>query len=818
MNVMVPTFVYGIETLDPDNGRLFGGKATGLARMAKAGIPVPPAFAISTDAFRAFQAGGRRLPEGLRIQLDISMSHLGDVVGRSFAGDGTQDPLLVSVRSGAQISMPGMMDTVLNLGLDARSARAMIERGHNRLFIIDTWMRFWKMYVEIVLGLDAEDFQHALAPARAATEAEGGDLDALEQAIVAYIEEEGEEAPVNPREQLDRAIAAVFSSWNSPRARAYRDHQGIPHDLGTAVTVQAMVFGNADMNSGSGVAFSRDPNTGEPVLYGEYLPGRQGEDIVAGTATPIDLSRDDAGHGDLRVALAAHSRVLEQLYRDSVDIEFTVESGRLYLLQVRPAKRTAAAAVRIAVDLVAEGMLTPEEALERVSAEQVRRLLRPVFAPEQVAAAPIIACGIGSSPGQASGIAILDSDRAAEHAATGEPIILVRPTTSPLDIRGMIAASGILTAKGGSLSHAAVVSRALDRPCVVGCEVMDINPDARTFTVEGKVWREGDAISIDGTTGQIFEGRIDLVAPEGQLSALGAFLEIADSLSNASVWTTSISAQSSEAPGIAVVNMADVAITEGVISRFANGISQLESEPEAAARALGEAAGHVGAVVRAHAHGRPVHVRLPQPSSRRARFVVPDWLELDQRLFLPLGNPAYHRAILAGLAEGGERLTVLLGGITDAAEWRRYLEDVSSFKNLEAGVVIQNAAGLEAVPDMLAQPGGQIWIDLAEVIDSAHGLVSEAYASAPVLDEYVEQTRMASHPRKVLRPFLAALFEKAAAAHDRRVGILCSGGCDGDLLQTLSSFGYNRFSVPPEQRDLVRALLGQASVKKTRRT
>ncbi|MCG5237357.1 pyruvate, phosphate dikinase [Xanthobacter oligotrophicus] len=814
MDMMAPPFVYDIRVLDPQDGYLFGGKATGLSRMASAGIPVPPAFAISTDAFRAFQAGGRQLPADLRDEVDVAMARLGEQVGRVFSGGDTADPLLVSVRSGAQVSMPGMMDTVLNLGLDASSASAMIARGHDRRFVIDSWMRFWKMYVEIVLGLDSEDFLHALSAARAGAEAEGGNLNALEEAVVAYIEDEGEDAPTKPRDQLDRAIAAVFSSWNSPRAKAYREHQGISHDLGTAVTVQAMVFGNADDRSGSGVAFSRDPNTGAPVLYGEYLPGRQGEDIVAGTATPIDLSSQSGRHGDLCAALEEHSRVLEVLYRDAVDIEFTVESGRLYLLQVRPAKRTAAAAVRIAADLAAEGVLTSEEALERVSAEQIKRLLRPVFDPRQVADAQTIATGVGSSPGQASGIAILDSDRAAECATAGDPVILVRPTTSPLDIRGMIAAAGILTAKGGALSHAAVVSRALDRPCVVGCEVLDIDLDARTFSVGGRVWQEGDAIAIDGASGRVFDGRIDLVEPEGQFCGLTQLLETADRLSGASVWTTARPVSGATPAGVAVVNMADVAIAEGIVERFADGMANLAREPEAAAAVLGEAAAGVGAAVLDAVMGLPVHVRLPQPGSRRARFVVPDWLELDQRLFLPLGNTAYQNAIFAGLArsaEGRGPITVLLGGVTDVAEWTRYRRDIAAFPQLEAGVVIQNVAGLEAVPAMLAQAGGRIWIDLDEVIDSAHGFLPKAYASAAVLDEYVAQGKLGSHPRKELKPFLAALFQQAAAQGDERVGVLCPADCDGTLLEWLHAHGFRLFSVPSEQRDLTRALLGKAA-------
>lgn len=817
LGTLIPAYVHGIEDLDPRDGRLFGGKATGLARMARAGIPVPPAFAISTDAFRAFQAGGRRLPEGLAEQVDAAVARLEAETGRAFGGDGAAgDPLLVSVRSGAQVSMPGMMDTVLNLGLDARSAGAMIARGRPRGFVVDSWMRFWKMYSEIVLGLDGEEFAEALAEARAAAEAEGADLGALEAAVVAFVEDQGEEAPTSPRAQLDRAIAAVFSSWNSPRARAYREHQSIPHDLGTAVTVQAMVFGNAEGESGSGVAFSRNPNTGDPVLYGEYLAGRQGEDIVSGAQTPVDLSVEDEAHGRLREDLSAHSRALEAMYGDAVDIEFTLESGRLYLLQVRPAKRTAAAAVRIAVDLLGEGALPPAQALRLVSAEQVRRLLRPVFDADQLAAAPRVARGIGASPGQASGVAVLDSDRAAERAAAGETVILVRPTTSPLDIRGMIAAAGVLTAKGGALSHAAVVSRALDRACVVGCGELDIDTEARTFRVGDRLWREGDSIAVDGATGEVLDGAIALVAPSTGSAEIGRLLRTADACSGAEVWTTSAPAGRDEAlPGIAVVNMADVAISEGVIGRFVEGITNMAADPEAAAVTLAEAARRVGEVAVAAGAGHPVHLRLPQPGSARAHFLIPDWLELDPRLFLPLGNPNYQRALFAGLAEGvsaaAAPTTVLVGGMTDVAEWRRYRAELAAFPALESGAVIQNAAGLEALPEMLAEPGGRFWIDLDEVIYSSHGFLPKAYLSSATLDDYVAAGAFSAHPRKVLKTFLRGLIE--AVAGDPRVGVLCPADLDADLLRWLHGAGFRAFATAPNQRPAFRLLLGQAAAE-----
>src|SRR5258708_25043686 len=367
--------------------------------------------------------------------------------------------------------MPGMMDTVLNLGWQSRSALALSQMAGSAHFALDTWLRFWKMFVEIVLMGGSEHLLDGVAEERSAAESDPslGSFDVLEAAIVSALKAQGIDASTEPYEQLEQAIMAVFESWGSRRAKSYREHQSISHDLGTAVTIQAMVFGNLDAQSGSGVAFTRNPNTGVHQLYGEYLVGRQGEDLVSGATSPVDLADPKSMSVPLREQLVSHGQILERIYRDAVDIEFTVEKSKLYLLQVRPAKRTAPASVKMAMDMVVEGFLPAKEALKLVSAEQVKRLLRPAFDPDALAAAEELASGVGSSPGHAFGVAVLDSDRAADLAATGERVLLLRPTTSPQDIRGMLSGQGIVTAKGGALSHAAVVSRALDKPCVVGC-------------------------------------------------------------------------------------------------------------------------------------------------------------------------------------------------------------------------------------------------------------------------------------------------------------------------------------------------------------
>ncbi|PNG24570.1 pyruvate, phosphate dikinase [Methylocella silvestris] len=817
-------FVWDIRELDPSDGRRFGGKATGLARMVAAGIPAPPAFAIGTDAFHAFHANGRRLPGALRRQVDEAMAALGAQAGRRFgvAGDG-ELPLLVSVRSGAQVSMPGMMDTVLNLGLDAKLAAKMIAGAGAREFVIDSWLRFWKMYAEIVLGLDGEVLAEEIAPQRAAAIAGRIDLEALEAAIVAYVAAQGEDASTDPRAQLDQTISAVFASWDSPRAKAYRLHHGIAEELGTAVTVQAMVFGNADDNSGSGVAFSRNPNDGDPALYGEYLAGRQGEDIVSGAKTPIDLSRCEGAYADLRAKLDEHARTLERLYGDAVDIEFTVESGRLYLLQVRPAKRTAEAAVRIAADLVEEGLVDPAAGLKRVSAEQVKRLLRPVFDPAKLAGARSIAKGIGSSPGQASGVAIFDSDRAAERVAAGEAVILVRPTTSPLDIRGMIAAGGILTARGGALSHAAVVSRALDKPCIVGCETIEINPNEKVFVAGGKRYCEGDWIAIDGASGLVYEGAIDLIAPVQGARRLSRLLEKADALSRATIFTvTHNGGEAAQIEGAgaarAMIGMTDFALATGSIAALIDCVSRIGRANAATTESgLAEIARTLATRILECAEAQINHIRLPRLASERARSLIPDWSDLDPRLFLPLGSPAFYRPLLHGLSQASldrdAPVTVFLGGVTDVGEWRRFHDEAEAFPNLAAGVTVQNVACLDAAPAMLAE-GATLWLDMDEILLSAHGLTPEHYLVATALDDYVQQGLMSAHPRGSLKPFLASLLNKLANASGaaERVGVDCGAGCDLGLLRALYGEGFRTFGVSPGNREVVCLVLGQEAV------
>ena len=486
----------------PDRA-VIGGKAWSIARMAALGLEVPPAFVISTRACLAYLENGD-FPAGLVDEVEQGIAWLEERAGRSFgAGD---KRLLLSVRSGAAVSMPGMMDTVLNLGIDDAGEASLAAETGLADFARDTHRRFLELYSAIVLKAPVElEREGDPAQWRAAVTAAGG------------------EVPGDVRSQLLGAIRAVFESWNTRRAKRYREHNGIPHDMGTAVTVQAMVFGNLDAQSGTGVLFSRNPLAGEPVPYGEYLPRAQGEDVVSGkfTPLPLDAMRDHArqAHGELLAA----SDLLERENGDVQDIEFTVQSGKLSLLQSRSAKRAPAAAVRIAVDMVNEGRIDPDTALSRVSAEQVATLLLPRLARDAADGAQVLAAGEGACPGVASGILVADADEAERRAAAGEAVILVRATTSPDDVHGMIAARGVVTEQGGSTSHAAVVSRALGRPCVVGVGV-------------GAVARAGEIVTVDGATGKVYAGALPTERPrEADDAQLARLIEWARARSTVSV-------------------------------------------------------------------------------------------------------------------------------------------------------------------------------------------------------------------------------------------------------------------------------------------
>jgi pyruvate, orthophosphate dikinase len=540
-------YAWGDGTAEGDTTMrdLLGGKGAGLAEMTKAGLPTPPGFTITTEACNDYFEAGYELPAGL---WEDVLEAVKEVEQRSDKGFGDPaNPLLVSVRSGAKFSMPGMMDTVLNLGLNEETLAGLIELTGNGRFGWDAYRRFVAMFGRIVLGVDGRRFDEPLQAAKTArgvkadSDLPAEDLQALVETFTSIVREDtGRDFPTDPYEQLDLAIKAVFASWFGERASEYRKYNKIPHDLGTAVNVVTMVYGNMGDDSGTGVAFTRNTFDGTKELYGEYLTNAQGEDVVAGIRTPKDISHLKE---DLPQAYDEFLRIGEQLerhYRDVQDLEFTIERGRLWMLQTRSAKRTAAAAVRIAVEMVEEGLISKEEAIHRIEPSQVDQLLRPQFEDAARKAAPIIASGLNASPGAAVGRAVFHYRDAVEWAGRGERVVLVREETSPDDFPGMAVAQGILTAKGGATSHAAIVARQIGKPCVAGSEELHVDGDARhaRSSVTGLEIHEGDWISLDGSTGEVLQGELPTVeARYEDQTHLKTILAWADEIRRMGVWT-----------------------------------------------------------------------------------------------------------------------------------------------------------------------------------------------------------------------------------------------------------------------------------------
>lgn len=511
---VMATYVQDFAEGDKDQKDLLGGKGANLAEMTRLGLPVPPGFTITTEACREFMRTGDVPPE-LRVEVTMAVRRLEDELGRSL-GD-FHEPLLVSVRSGAKFSMPGMMETVLNIGLNDASVQGLAQLSEDERFAWDSYRRLIQMFGKTVLDIDGDLFADALDKAKATKGVEADvDLDAEDlralvddfKAIV--LAESGKTFPQHPREQLDMAIVAVLGSWNTERARLYRRKERIPDDLGTAVNICTMVFGNLGPTSGTGVAFTRDPSTGAAGDYGDYLVNAQGEDVVAGIRNTLSLAEMEAidpnSHAELRQAM----RRLETHYRDLCDVEFTVERGKLWMLQTRVGKRTAPAAFRIATALVDEHLITMDEALTRVTGEQLSQLMFPQFDTKSTDRV-LLTKAMAASPGAAVGKAVFDPIAAQEWAARGEDVILVRRETNPDDLGGMIAAVGILTARGGKTSHAAVVARGMGRTCVVGAENLVVDPVTRQFTVGEHTIREGEVIAIDGSTGEVFLGAVTVM-------------------------------------------------------------------------------------------------------------------------------------------------------------------------------------------------------------------------------------------------------------------------------------------------------------------
>ncbi len=511
---------------------LLGGKGANLAEMTNLGIPVPTGFTVTTEACIKYYKDGKKLTDEVVHQITDAMEEVEKKTNKKFGSE--ENPLLVSVRSGARVSMPGMMDTILNLGLNDKTVESLSRLTNNERFAYDSYRRFIQMFSDVVMGIDKRDFEDILDQVK---EEKGVEYDTdltsedLKKIVVKFKEiyekEMREDFPQEPKEQLLAAITAVFGSWDNPRAIVYRRLNDIPGDWGTAVNVQSMVFGNMGETSGTGVAFTRNPATGENEIFGEYLINAQGEDVVAGIRTPQPIAKLKEDLSECYEEFMSIARKLEKHYKDMQDMEFTIEQGKLYFLQTRNGKRTAQSALKIAVDLVEEGTLQKEEALLKVDPKQLDTLLHPNFDEKELKAAEVIATGLPASPGAACGRVYFTAEEAKIHHEKGEKVILVRLETSPEDIEGMVAAEGILTARGGMTSHAAVVARGMGTCCVAGCSEITINEKEKYFHAAGKTYTEGDYISLDGSTGKVYGQCIKTVAPEIS-GYFGTFMEWAD--------------------------------------------------------------------------------------------------------------------------------------------------------------------------------------------------------------------------------------------------------------------------------------------------
>ena len=516
---MTKKYVYLFSEGNASMKNLLGGKGANLAEMTSLGIPVPGGFTVSTEACNKYYEDGKVISDEIINQIYECLAVVEESTGKKF-GD-NKNPLLFSVRSGARVSMPGMMDTILNLGLNDEAVEAMASLTNNPRFAYDSYRRFIQMFSDVVMGIEKRLFENKIDELKEKkgveydTELDADDLKVLaSQFKEIYSKEKGEEFPQDPKVQLIESVKAVFRSWDNPRAIVYRRLNDIPGEWGTAVNVQLMVFGNKGDTSGTGVAFSRNPASGENGIYGEYLMNAQGEDVVAGIRTPLEIEKLKDQNPEIYAQFENIVNTLENHYKDMQDMEFTIEEGKLYFLQTRNGKRTAQAALKIAVDLVDEGMLTKEEAILKVEPKQLDSLLHPAFYTEDLKKATPIAKGLPASPGAACGKIAFSADEAKERAALGEEVVLVRLETSPEDIEGMIAAKGILTVRGGMTSHAAVVARGMGTCCVAGCGSLKVDEEKRIVEVDGKVYTADDYISIDGATGNVYGEKIKTVAPE----------------------------------------------------------------------------------------------------------------------------------------------------------------------------------------------------------------------------------------------------------------------------------------------------------------
>lgn len=823
-------FTFDIGDSSTADRAILGGKGAGLVEMTRMGLRVPSAFVLSTQCCAAYLAE-RSLPEPLVRDIEARTRDLERKTGKALGGGPV--PLLLSVRSGAPVSMPGMMDTVLNLGLDRNAAIALAELSQSTRFMADVLARFHSMYAEIVLdALDIAPSPVDDVLARLGDDADAGAVyDALWERLQASLEDAGEEVvPDDPHAQLIGAIEAVFRSWNTRRAVTYRNLHGIDHEMGTAVVVQAMVFGNRDADSGSGVVFSRNPVTGEPGLYGEYLAASQGEDVVAGTRTPDPVtSLADRLPGVYDELVETVGR-LEQAHRDVLDIEFTVESGALYFLQVRSAKRTGPAAVRIATDFIAEHGAEASGILGTVTLDHLRGLTRPRFDENALTEArrrgALISTGTGASPGQVTGVLALSADRAEQLAAEGHTVVLARAVTSPTDLHGMIAAAAFITATGGATSHAAVVARALGRTCVVGCDGLSFDDAAGILNAGGRLLREGDSISVDGDNGDVYAGEIAIAARgdgDGAIDALAAFC---CDLSGAQIFVRAATvgeierAKSLGATGV-VVAAADLLATH---PRFPDVIAEIAAHQDEsrafgvltdvladAFRPLFESAGELEFGVRA------IDFLFDEASEMlRSHAIVVE----QPSLALPVGSRPLVAAHFTGLdrarrgVEAGPSVHLSVRNVSDSGE-AQILAELSEGADLVAsGAYVASPRGALNVAEIAAHVD-RVWVEVRLLQAAMYGLPPRLFLTKEPFDAYVASGAYAVSPRDTLdpsvEPLLRAVANAAQQAGAGAIGVRVTGPVSEALLASLYDMGVRRFAVDFDEAGPALLALGRAA-------
>ena len=815
--------------------KILGGKGYGLVEMTQEGLNVPGGYVISTSACHHYLEHGSMTTE-LIDEIHTRLTELEQTTGKTFGGG--PYPLLLSVRSGAPVSMPGMMDTVLNLGLGRDAAIALAEVTGDTRFMADVLFRFHSMYAETVLGAletpEREDLDVLIADVTATSDP-GPVYDTIWNHCQDLLREElDEQVPDDPRAQLIRAVEAVFRSWNTRRAVKYREVHKIPNDLGTAVVVQSMVFGNLDQNSGSGVVFTRNPVTGEPGLFGEFLAASQGEDVVAGIRTPDPVTslRDRLPH--VYTELENTCAELEQRRGDVLDIEFTVERGILYMLQVRSAKRTAQAAIRIAADLLAENVVTTAGALSSLTLDQIRQVQRPGFDPGDYTRAReegrVLATGVGAAPGHVVGQLYFDSDAAQHAAKNGDTVILARPVTSPTDLHGMIAADGILTATGGSTSHAAVVARALGTTCVVGCGVLDIDPAAGTMHVAGRTLTTGDIVSLDGSTGEVIDGAIALSEPAAEDDRLTTLLELARERSGAQLFARATTPEQARqaltrgATGL-VAGIDDVLATTGHLDDIITTLR--EGEINDAGAALEWAVTREFTKLFCESPVTEFGVRAidfhADESSELLR--TSELFIAHPELALPLGSEELLAAQLRGIVaavwasdtETAVHFTVRK--IADSAEIKALAairDGLPGAERIEIGSYLTSPRGVSSI-EAISADSDVVWVELRVLQAAVAGISPRHLLTGEPLDSYLRRGLITVDPRVEIDDQVGGLIDAVATVvargPSRRIGIRLTGPVSAELISSLQRRGFTRFGVDGDEVRPSILALGQSDLR-----